>query len=151
MKSIISAAGVFAAAVSAYTPPNGSVPTYGSLLTPNGDNPVITGQTIAVTWQPKQPAQGVTVSLVLCNGPSTNCVRQSSAIVEGVPAVAASYNWNVPCDLPLGQANTATGYGMLIIVDGTGEYQCKSNNIMPLSPSSHYGTCTINALAKGHS
>lgn len=120
MKSIISAAGLVAA-VSAFTQPTSQ--TYGSLLTPNTDSPVTTGQDYKITWTPKDPTDGVTVSLVLCNGPGSNCVLQSSAIVEKVPAAAGSYTWSVPCSLPEGTASTATGYGMLIIVDGTGEFQ----------------------------
>jgi hypothetical protein len=54
---------------------------------------------------------------------SNNCQTASNAIVEGVPASAKSYEWAVPCDLPIGEASTETGYGMLIIVDGTGEFQ----------------------------
>lgn len=125
MKSIIAAAGL-AAVAQAFTQPV-QPPTYGALLTPDLNTPVTTGQTYQITWSPKQPADGVTVSLVLCNGPSTNCVLQSSAIVEGVPAAQGSYSWNVPCSLPAGVQNTDTGYGMLIIVDGTGEFQCKSS------------------------
>ena len=125
MKSIISAAGLIAAA-SAFTQPV-QPPTFGSLYTPDVTTPVTTGQAYTITWAPGSASQ--TVSLVLCNGPSSNCVLQSSAIVEGVSASAGSYSWNVPCSLPEGTQNTASGYGMLIIVDGTGEFQCKSNHV----------------------
>ena len=128
MKSILSVTGLVAAA-SAFTQPV-QPPTYGSLLTPDVNNPVTTGQTFTVTWSPKQPADGQTISLVLCNGPGANCVLQNTAIVEGVPASAGKYSWNVPCSLPEGVQSTATGYGMLIIVDGTGEFQCKSTSYL---------------------
>lgn len=127
MKSIIAAAGLVAVA-QAFTPPV-QPPSYGALLTPNTGSPVTTGQTYQVTWDALQPADGVTVSLVLCNGPSSNCVLQSTAIVENVPASAGSYSWSVPCSLPAGVQDTSTGYGMLIIVDGTGQFQCKSSLI----------------------
>lgn len=132
MKSFVAAAGLFAVA-QAYTQPV-QPPTYGSLLTPDVNNPVTTGQDYTITWSPKQPADGVTVSLVLCNGPSSNCVLQPNAIVEKIPAAQGSYKWSVPCSLPSGVQATATGYGMLIIVDGTGEFQCKSH---PLNSLSH--------------
>lgn len=64
-----------------------------------------------------------TVSLVLCRGPGSNCVNDPDAIVEKIPASAESYAWAVPCSLPAGKQQTATGYGMLIIEDGTGIFQ----------------------------
>lgn len=119
MKSFLSVAGVIAAA-SAYTQP--TTQTFGALLTPDLNTPVTTGETYSVTWAPSSVA-GQTVSLVLCNGPGANCVLQASAIVEGVSASAGSYSWSVPCSLPEGTQQTESGYGMLIIVDGTGEFQ----------------------------
>lgn len=83
-----------------------------------------------MTWDPEDhPTDGVTVSLVLCTGPSSNCVPADTAIASGIPAAQKSYDWKVPCDLAPGQQNTATGYGMLIIVDGTGEFQCKNRTL----------------------
>lgn len=121
MRSFIVAAGLVAAA-QAFTPP--TTATWGPLTKPDLSDPVTQGETFDVTWDPQShPTDGVTVSLVLCRGPSTNCVTDKTAIVEGVPAAAKSYSWNVPCDLPAGTQSTATGYGMLIIVDGTGEFQ----------------------------
>jgi len=77
-----------------------------------------------VTWDPSgHKTDGVTVSLVLCHGPSSNCVPSDTAIVEGLPAAQKSYQWSVPSDLAPGKQSTDTGYGMLIIVDGTGEFQ----------------------------
>lgn len=82
------------------------------------------GETFEVTWDPEShKTDGVTVSLVLCHGPSTNCVPSDTAIVEGLPAAQKSYQWSVPSDLAPGKQATDTGYGMLIIVDGTGEFQ----------------------------
>ena len=122
--SIILAGGL-AAIAQAYTPPITN-PSWGPLLTPSTDAPVTQGQTFDVTWDPQShPTDGVTVSLVLCRGPSTNCVNSPSAIVEGIPAAQKSYSWSVPCDLAPGTHDTDTGNGMLIIVDGTGEFQCK--------------------------
>lgn len=120
LKSIIFAAG-FAAVATAFTQPKSQ--TYGALLTPSLDSPVTTGQDYTVTWTPNQPADGVTVSLVLCNGPGSNCALQNTAIAENIPAGSGKFKWSVPCSLPAGVAQTSTGYGMLIIVDGTGEFQ----------------------------
>lgn len=81
---------------------------------------------------------------------SNNCQTASNAIVEGVPADAKSYDWAVPCELTVGEASTETGYGMLIIVDGTGEFQystqfsveageCGSGSSSSASASASYG------------
>ena len=43
--------------------------------------------------------------------------------MEGIPAGRKHYKWRVPAGLKPGKKNTKTGYGMLIIVDGTGEFQ----------------------------
>jgi hypothetical protein len=50
-------------------------------------------------------------------------VNDKTAIVEGIPAGKESYAWAVPCSLPAGKQATSTGYGMLIIEDGTGIFQ----------------------------
>lgn len=121
MRSLFIAGGLLAA-VRAFTPP--TTASWGPLTKPDLSSPVTQGGTFDVTWDPEShPTDGVTVSLVLCRGPSTNCVTDSTAIVEGVPAAAKSVSWVVPCDLPAGTQSTDTGYGMLIIVDGTGEFQ----------------------------
>ncbi|KIW33639.1 uncharacterized protein PV07_00474 [Cladophialophora immunda] len=106
----------------AYTAPGAQ--TWGPLLTPDTSHAVTQGKDFTVTWDPEDhPTDGVTVSLVLCHGPSTNCVPSDSAIASGIPAAQKSFDWQVPCDLAPGTENTDTGYGMLIIVDGTGEFQ----------------------------
>ncbi|EXJ94262.1 hypothetical protein A1O1_02655 [Capronia coronata CBS 617.96] len=106
----------------AYTKPGAS--TWGPLLTPDLSQPITQGKEVQVTWDPEShPTDGVTVSLVLCHGASSNCVPADTAIASGIPADQKSFNWSVPCDLAPGKQSTDTGYGMLIIVDGTGEFQ----------------------------
>jgi len=92
----------------------------------------------------------VTVSLVLCHGPSTNCVNSPSAIVENLPAAQKSYDWSVPCDLAPGTEGTDTGYGMLIIVDGTGEFQY-STQFSVLSNPACGGSSSSSASASASS
>ncbi|EXJ76747.1 uncharacterized protein A1O5_01255 [Cladophialophora psammophila CBS 110553] len=138
----------------AYTAPGAQ--TWGPLLTPDLSNPVTQGEDFTVTWDPENhPTDGVTVSLVLCQGPSTNCVPQDTAIASGIPAAQKSFDWKVPCDLAPGTKNTDTGYGMLIIVDGTGEFQystqfsclksdsCSSSGSSSAALSSVSGTSTV--------
>ncbi|KIW44091.1 uncharacterized protein PV06_05131 [Exophiala oligosperma] len=106
----------------AFTKPTNA--TWGPLLLPDTTHPVTQGETFKVTWDPEShPTDDVTVSLVLCHGPSTNCVQSDSALASGIPASSKSFSWDVPCDLAPGTQSTSTGYGMLIIVDGTGEFQ----------------------------
>ncbi|KIW11804.1 hypothetical protein PV08_09076 [Exophiala spinifera] len=112
----------FASLAQAFTKPTES--TWGPLLEPDLTHPVTQGETFDVTWDPENhPTDNVTVSLVLCHGPSSNCVPSDSAIASGLPASSKSFSWDVPCDLAPGTQSTSTGYGMLIIVDGTGEFQ----------------------------
>ncbi|KAJ9494649.1 hypothetical protein H2202_009902 [Exophiala xenobiotica] len=106
----------------AYTTPGAN--TWGPLLEPDLTHPITQGKSFTVTWDPEDhPTDDVTVSLVLCQGPSTNCVPSDTAIASGIPASQKSYDWEVPCDLAPGTQNTASGYGMMVIVDGTGEFQ----------------------------
>ncbi|KAK5208708.1 hypothetical protein LTR41_005937 [Exophiala xenobiotica] len=121
LKYTLSSSALFALSANAFTPPSNQ--SYGSLYTPDLTHPVTQGQTFQVTWDASKGSPGQTVSLVLCNGPGTNCVLQSSAIAENITASSESYDWNVPCNLPTGTASTSTGYGMLIIVDGTIQFQ----------------------------
>jgi len=119
--SIFFAAGL-ATLAQAFTQPGEQ--TWGALLAPDTSSSVTQGKDFTVTWDPEShPTDGVTVSLVLCHGPGSNCVLSDSAIAEGLPASQKSFDWKVPCDLAPGVQSTSTGYGMLIIVDGTGEFQ----------------------------
>jgi len=119
--SLIFAAGL-ATFASAFTQPKDQ--TWGPLLTPDTSDSVTQGKDFTVTWDPEShPTDGVTVSLVVCHGPGSNCVLSDTAIAEGIPASQKSFDWKVPCTLTPGVQSTSTGYGMLIIVDGTGEFQ----------------------------
>jgi hypothetical protein len=112
----------FFALASAYHTPTDQ--DYGALYTPNTTDPVTRGKPFTVTWDSSQHAtKGYTVSLVLCKGPSTNCVANKKAIVSGIPAAKEKYVWNVPCNLRPGKKDTANGNGMLIIVDQDGSFQ----------------------------
>ncbi|RMZ89534.1 hypothetical protein DV736_g3232, partial [Chaetothyriales sp. CBS 134916] len=132
--------GVLASLAYAFTEP--TTASWGPLLTPNLGSPVTQGETYTITWDPEShPTDGVTVSLVLCSGPSSNCVTAPSAIIEGVPAAAKSYSWAVPCSLAPGTASTDSGHGLLIIVDGTGEFQYSTQFSVLANPK-----CSSNAF-----
>lgn len=66
MRSYIIASGLVASAV-AFTQPTDA--TWGPLTQPDLTHPVTQGQTFTVTWDPEDhETEGVTVSLVLCQG-----------------------------------------------------------------------------------
>ncbi|RMD43152.1 hypothetical protein DV735_g1887, partial [Chaetothyriales sp. CBS 134920] len=138
--------GALASLAHAFTQP--TTPSWGPLLTPDVNSPVTQGETYTITWDPEsRPTDGVTVSLVLCSGPSTNCVTAPSAIVEGIPAAAKSYSWAVPCSLSPGTASTETGHGLLVIVDGTGEFQYSTQFSVLANPACSYaGTASSSSV-----
>ena len=160
MRSLFIAGGLVAA-VQAFTPP--TTASWGPLTKPDLSSPVTQGETYEVTWDPEShPTDGVTVSLVLCRGPSSNCVPDSTALMEGVPAAAKSISWTVACDLPAGTQATDSGYGMLIIVDGTGEFQystqfsvlasdnCGSTSSSASAPASSSASASASSISSGY-
>jgi len=150
MHSTLFFAAGLASLASAFTQPG--TQTWGALLTPDTSDSVTQGKDFTITWDPaSHPTDGVTVSLVLCHGPGSNCVLSDTAIAEGVPADQKSYDWKVPCTLTPGVQSTSTGYGMLIIVDGTGEFQYSTQFSVlendACASSSGSGTVTSSATA----
>ena len=61
-------------------------------------------------------------------------MTDKTAIVEGVAASSQAYEWDVPCSLPEGKQQTSTGYGMLIIEDGTGIFQYSTQFSVEANP-----------------
>jgi hypothetical protein len=99
LKHSLGSSAFFALSVDAFTPPSNQ--SYGSLYTSDLTHPVTQGQTSLVTWDASKGSPGQTISLVLCNGPSTNCILQSSAIAEHITASSESYDCNVTCSLSI--------------------------------------------------
>ncbi|PKX89591.1 GPI anchored serine-threonine rich protein [Aspergillus novofumigatus IBT 16806] len=100
---------------SAYTQPDYSkAPQGNAILKPGLNEQVPVGKPYTITWDPT--TQGP-VSLVLLRGPSTNVVPLST-IVESIPNTG-SYSWTPSTDLE----NDVTHYGLLLVVEGTGQYQ----------------------------
>lgn len=77
------------------------------------------GTPFTITWQPTTTNK---VSLLLLKGPSTNVVQVGAPIAEGI-ANSGSYTWTPPADFGPGLSET-TGYGIQLIDDVTGQYQC---------------------------
>lgn len=104
----------FAPLASAYTTPKGD-PTGNAIYEPGLNSIVPVGKPFTITWEPDTKG---TVSLVLLHGPSTNCVPIHT-IVEGINNTG-SYDWTPDTSL----APNKTYYGIELVVDGTGQYQC---------------------------
>ncbi|KAL2218904.1 GPI anchored serine-threonine rich protein [Thermoascus aurantiacus ATCC 26904] len=113
--TIISALAAGIGLVNAYTQPNYSDPPTGNaIIYPGLNEQVPVGKPYTITWKPTTPGN---VSLVLLRGPSTNCVPLMT-IVEDIPNTG-SYVWTPPTTLE----PDVTHYGMLLVVEGTGQYQ----------------------------
>lgn len=104
----------FAPLASAYTTPKGD-PTGNAIYEPGLNSIVPVGKPFTITWQPDTKGK---VSLVLLHGPSTNVVPIQT-IVESIDNTG-SYDWTPDTNL----APNKTYYGIELIVDGTGQYQC---------------------------
>jgi hypothetical protein len=104
----------FAPLASAYTTPKGD-PTGNAIYEPGLNSIVPVGKPFTITWQPDTKG---TVSLILLHGPSTN-VKPIQTIVEGIDNTG-SYDWTPDTNL----APNKTYYGIELIVDATGQYQC---------------------------
>ncbi|MCJ1388712.1 hypothetical protein MMC18_001561 [Xylographa bjoerkii] len=99
--------------VSAWTTPT-VADTGNSFYTPGLNQIVPAGAPFNVTWN---PTTNGTVDLVLCHGPSDNCVNLF-AIATNIPNTG-SYLWAPSLSI---QPDT-THYGIQLIVDATGAYQ----------------------------
>ncbi|MCJ1436843.1 hypothetical protein MMC27_006225 [Xylographa pallens] len=109
--ALVSAA--LAGIASAWTTPT-FADTGNSFYTPGLNQIVPAGAPFNVTWN---PTTNSTVDLVLCHGPSSNCVDML-AIATNVPNTG-SYLWSPPLSI---QPDTSH-YGIQLIVDATGAYQ----------------------------
>ena len=105
-------------AVSAYTKPVGDSPSGNAIYEPGLNSVVPAGQQFSITWEPTT-SKCETVDLVLLKGPSTNAVYYST-IVENYTN-NGSFAWTPSKDL----APQTVGYGIQLICDGTGVYQCE--------------------------
>lgn len=83
---------------------------------------VVAGQPFTIMWTPTDPTH--TVSLLLLKGPSTNVIPVGEPIAISIPN-SGSYAWVPPSEFGPGLSET-TGYGIQLIDDVNGKYQCKS-------------------------
>ncbi|EEH34722.1 GPI anchored serine-threonine rich protein [Paracoccidioides lutzii Pb01] len=105
----------FAAIAAAYTPPDTSKPPSGNPISRPGLLELVpVGQPYTITWQPSTPGK---VSLLLLRGPSNN-VKYLDTIADSV-SNTGTYIWTPPTSLE----GDESGYGIQIVVEGTGQYQ----------------------------
>lgn len=90
---------------------------------------VVAGEPFTIMWTPTETTH--TVSLLLLKGPSNDVKPIGAPIAVGIPN-SGSYSWVPPADFGPGLSET-TGYGIQLIDDVTGKYQCKSRPPPPHS------------------
>lgn len=112
--ALVSALASLAAATTYTQPDYSKAPSGNPILTPGLNELVPVGQPYDITWTPTTEG---TVSLVLLRGPSTNVVPLETLVV-GIPNTG-SYKWTPGTEL---EPDT-THYGLLLVVEGTGQYQ----------------------------
>ncbi|KAJ5586938.1 Ser-Thr-rich glycosyl-phosphatidyl-inositol-anchored membrane family-domain-containing protein [Penicillium hispanicum] len=104
-----------AAFAAAYTKPDYSQSPDGNpIYTPSLNEQVPEGEPFQITWD---PTVGDKVSLVLLRGPSSDVVPLET-IVEDIDNTG-SYTWTPGTNLEV----DTTHYGLLLVVEGTGQYQ----------------------------
>lgn len=106
-----------AALASAYTTPKGDTPEGNAVYTPGLHEVVPAGSAYNITWDPTTTGK---ISVLLCKGPSTNCVI-TATLADSI-ANNGYYVWTPSTDL---EPSQPTGYGLELVVEGTGQYQCK--------------------------
>jgi hypothetical protein len=84
------------------------------------------GKPYAITWTPTTTGP---VTILLLRGPSTNVVPIGAPIASGIDNTG-TFEWTPPTTL---EADT-THYGIQLIVDATGQFQCKSPPNRATSP-----------------
>ncbi|KAF7522009.1 hypothetical protein PCG10_007790 [Penicillium crustosum] len=113
-----SVATVFSALVAlsaAYTAPDYSQNPSGNAITSPGLNEIVPeGKTYTIKWTPTTTGP---ISLVLLRGPSTNVVPLKT-LAESIPN-SGEFKWTPGSDLEA----DVTHYGLLLVVEGTGQYQ----------------------------
>ena len=104
-----------AALTTAYTKPDyNQSPTGNTITKPGLHDQVTADKPYTIEWEPSTVGP---VSLVLLRGPSTN-VKPLTTLAESIDN-SGSYEWTPSADLK----PDTTHYGLMLVVDGTGQYQ----------------------------
>jgi hypothetical protein len=112
---VLSAFSALAALASAYTQPDYTQnPSGNPIGLPGLNQQVPAGEPFTITWDPTTAG---TVSLILLRGPSTNVVPIAT-LADAIPN-SGSFVWTPATTLE----GDVTHYGLLLVVEGTGQYQ----------------------------
>ena len=104
------------AGVSAVTEPT-TGPSGNPISKPGLNELVPVGEPFTITWEPTCDG---TVTVLLLRGPGENIVQLGDPIVEETPN-DGEYEWTPSGDLEADESR----YGLQLICDATGEFQCK--------------------------
>jgi len=135
--SVVSVLSALVAVVSAMTDPVYSEPPSGNpIALPGLGELVPVGIPYTITWTPTTPGK---VSIILLRGPGTNVVPIAT-LADAVDNTG-TFVWTPSTSLE----NDVTHYGLLIVVEGTGQYQYSTqfgikNDGTPSSSSSGYAS-----------
>jgi len=135
--SVVSVLSALVAVVSAITDPVYSEPPSGNpIALPGLGELVPVGIPYTITWTPTTPGK---VSIILLRGPGENVVPIGT-LADAVDNTG-TYVWTPSTSLE----NDVTHYGLLIVVEGTGQYQYSTqfgikNDGTPSSSSSGYAS-----------
>ncbi|KAF7592773.1 hypothetical protein BBP40_012531 [Aspergillus hancockii] len=145
MRFIFAAISAFAALATAHTNPDYSQsPSGNPIYTPGLNEQVPAGKPYSITWNPTTTGA---VSLVLLRGPSNN-VQPLETIAEQIPN-SGKFEWTPATTLEA----DVTHYGLLIVVEGTGQYQystqfgISNNNVASSSVASSTEAATSTTAA----
>ncbi|KAK2813234.1 hypothetical protein FQN50_000912 [Emmonsiellopsis sp. PD_5] len=138
MQLSVAIVSVFAAIAAAVTPPDTSKPPSGNPIALPGLGDIVpVGKPYTITWTPTTKGK---VSILLLRGPSNNVVPIDT-LADSI-ANAGTFEWTPSTSLE----GDKTGYGLQIIVEGTGEYQYSTQfgikNSNPKPPTSGTPTAT---------
>ncbi|KKZ61033.1 lysophospholipase [[Emmonsia] crescens] len=115
MKFIATVVTAFAALAAAATEPDLSKDASGNPITLPGLNHIVpAGKPYTIRWDKTTDGE---VSLILLRGPSTN-VKPIATIADSIPNTG-SFVWTPSTSLE----DDVTHYGLMIVVEGTGQYQ----------------------------
>jgi len=113
--SVVSVLSALVAVVSALTDPDYSQPPSGNPIALPGLNELVpVGKPYTITWTPTTPGK---VSIILLRGPSNNVVPLET-LADAVDNTG-TFVWTPSTSLE----NDVSHYGLLIVVEGTGQYQ----------------------------
>ncbi|KAJ5863971.1 uncharacterized protein N7529_005887 [Penicillium soppii] len=125
------------AMAAAYTTPDYSQnPTGNAIISPGLNEIVPEGKTYTIKWTPTTTGP---ISLVLLRGPSNN-VQPLKTLAESIPN-SGEFKWTPGSDL----TPDTTHYGLLLVVEGTGQYQYSTQFGLSAAAGSSSAASTIEA------